>query len=98
VNLTPQYDDKNRGKATQRALKMAKLFKEEVWQPIMVAVDSGNKASFDIILLDPKVGLTQTEADWLWNYLKHTNDKIGPSPPNNVPYWSPIPEAASTGW
>lgn len=98
MNFIPTYDDKNRGKATQRALKMAKLFREDVWQSVMVALDSGTVgySSFKTILLDAKVGLTQAEVDWLWNYLQHMND---PRPVDKKAHWeNPLPEAASTGW
>jgi hypothetical protein len=82
------YSPNERTKAKNRAKKFEVLFNEKTFDAIMNAVESKpqNRPAFDKAVL--AAGLQQEEANWLWGYLQHSDEKL----------WLPVPEAAGTGW
>ena len=72
--------DKQRADALLRATKMAILFKSGVYEDIIDEAGKPNppekyepKGKFAAACAS--VGLTDEEKDWLWNYLRHMNEK-----------------------
>jgi len=77
------YDQVQRDKALQRALKWTKLFKKAHFDPICDAITAASeedKRKFFDDACDNIPGLTTDEREWLWNYLSHCGalwDKTG---------------------
>jgi hypothetical protein len=84
--------------ALLRATKMTFLFKEPVFGGVMAALNMpsgtpGREQAFRGACqgLVAQGKLTDSEINWLWNYLKECHE-LG------ADGWKGVPEAAQTGW
>jgi hypothetical protein len=79
-------------KAENRANKMKKLFKQEYYDPIMVALNSNPKDQNAFNKTMEKAGFDETEIKWLWRYLQHCSKTAADG-------WGQVTEeAATSGW
>lgn len=92
----PNYTDKQRHLAMQRATRLGRLFNEKYFDAILTAIENKNEQAFRNACNVEDDLMTEAEIDWLWNYLQHSND---PPLVNGKGKWAHAHvREAGTGW